>query len=306
MALQFLDTRLVGAYIVDAWQNHFETEKDPADGQWFTNGPGNNGGLFGKLTDSLASELIFDESKKVFSTHLFSADSNIVDNRNGLQSKVETTLTYMYSNSSTVTHSTTNGLKVGSSLKIANKTSIGVPATGVNETTVEVAFNTEYSYSWSDTTTKTATETQTVSRKTDLTVPIGKVYQQILTCNKDTLKLPFAANIYLTGKSFACFGTPVNGQKIWDIDAGTLCEWINQFGSAGEVSHQYGRDPSNRERGIIALQGTMSAEQSRNFMVYTLDITDTYNAGQANSLPRVAKDIASMSSAPVVGTQPVK
>src|SRR5512132_1807495 len=170
MTLQYLDMRLVGAYIVDAWQNHFGTEQDPADGQWFTNGPGNNGGLYGKLTDSLASELIFDASKQVFSTHLLSADSNIVDNRNGLQSRVSTTLTYQYSNSAAVTHSTTNGLKVGSSIKITNKASLKVGDIS-DETSVEVAFSTEYSYSWTDTTTKTLTETQTVSRTTDLVVP---------------------------------------------------------------------------------------------------------------------------------------
>jgi len=306
MALQFLDTRLVGAYIVDAWQNHFNTEQDPADGQWFTNGPGNNGGLFGKLTDSLASELVFDASKQVFSTKLFSADSNIVDNRNGLQSKVSTTLTYQYTNSSTVTHSTTNGLKVGAGLKITNKTSLGVPATGANETTVEVSFSTEYSYSWTDTTTQIETETQTVSRTTELVVPSGKVYQQVLTCNKDRLTIPFHADIYLAGKSFACFRDPVKGQNIWGIDAGTLCEWINQFGSAGEASVQYGRDPKQPERGVIALQGTMSAEQSRNFMVYTLDITDSFKGGQSSGLMREGKDIGSISSGHVVDTRPVK
>jgi hypothetical protein len=306
MALQYLDTRLVGAYIVDAWQNHFNTEQDPADGQWFTNGPGNNGGLFGKLTDGLASELVFDASKQVFTTRLFSADSNIVDNRNGLQSKVSTTLTYQYSDSSSVTHSTTSGLKVGSSLKITNKTTLGVPATGANETTVEVAFSTEYSYSWTDTNTRTKTETQTVSRTTDLVVPKGKVYQQVLTCNKDNLTIPFHADIYLTGKSFACFRNPVNGQKIWEIDAGALCQWINQFGSAAEASSQYGRDPKQPERGVIALQGTMSAEQSRNFMVYTLDITDKYDPGQPSGLARQGKDIASISSGQVVNTVAVK
>lgn len=306
MALQFLDTRLVGAYIVDAWQNHFGTEQDPADGQWFTNGPGNNGGLFGKLVDSLATELVFEPSKQVFSTHLFSADSNIVDNRNGLQSKVATTLTYQFANTSTVTHSTTNGLKVGSSLKISNKSTLGIPATGANETTVEVMFSTEYSYSWTDTTTTTTTETQTVSRTTDLTVPTGKVYQQVLTCNKDRLRIPFHANIYLDGKSFACFRNPVNGQKIWDIDAGTLCEWIAQFGSAGDASRQYGRNPSKNDQGLIALEGVMTAEQSRNFMVYTLDITNTYSPNQTNSLGREGKDIGSISSSPVVDTQPVK
>jgi hypothetical protein len=306
MTLQYLDSRLVGAYVVDAWQNHFNTEQDPADGQWFTNGPGNNGGLYGKLADELASELVFDASKKTFSTHLFSADSNIVDNRNGLQPKVSTTLTYQYSNSSTITHSTTSGLKVSTGLKIANKTTFGVPATGANETTVEVSFNTEYSYSWTDTNTKTTTETQTVSRTTELIVPAGKVYQQVLTCNKDNLKVPFAANIYLTGKTFACFRNPVNGQKIWEADAGTLCDWISQFASAGDLSHQYGRDNDQPARGIIALQGVMQSEQSRNFMVYTLDITDSYNPEKPTSLPRTGKDIGAISTSTVVNTTAVK
>jgi hypothetical protein len=39
MALQFLDNRLVGGYIIDAWQNQLNTEMDPANGQWFTADP---------------------------------------------------------------------------------------------------------------------------------------------------------------------------------------------------------------------------------------------------------------------------
>ena len=73
MSLQYLDKRLIGAIIVDAWQNHFNTEMDPADGQWFTNGPGNNGGLYGILTDTLASELKFLPDQQVFTINKIAA-----------------------------------------------------------------------------------------------------------------------------------------------------------------------------------------------------------------------------------------
>src|SRR3982751_3505515 len=118
MALQFMDKRLIGAYIVDAWQNHFNTEQDPADGQWFTNGPGNNGGLYGHLADTLASELVFDSTKQMFSVHQLAAQIAHVDNRNGLSPKSTVSLTYAYSNGSTVSHSTSNALKVAAGVKI--------------------------------------------------------------------------------------------------------------------------------------------------------------------------------------------
>ncbi|MFC5863952.1 ETX/MTX2 family pore-forming toxin [Acidicapsa dinghuensis] len=296
------------SFIFDAWQSKLNTDLDPANGQWFTNGPGNNGGLYGKLTDSLATELIFKESQKTFSTRLFSADSNIVDNRNGLQSDVTTTLTYQYTNQSSLTHSTTNGLKVSAGLKITNKTTLGVPATGANETTVEVSFNTEYSYSWTDTSSRQVTETQTVSRSTKLAVPNGKVYQQVLTCNKDKLVIPFTANIYLAGTSAANFKADVNGKSNHTANAGDICDWINQYKTAGDSSSQYGRDPSDPTRGAIGLAGVMTAEQSRNFMVYTIDVTDSYTGkpGAGPSKATQADLASSLAAANVVSSEPVK
>ncbi|QBH96320.1 hypothetical protein EKN56_07870 [Limnobaculum zhutongyuii] len=84
MGLQFLDKRYIGAIIIDAWQNNLNTEIDPADGQWFTNGPGNNGGLYGYLVDKIATKLVFDQSQKVFEVHQKAAVTGIADNRNGL------------------------------------------------------------------------------------------------------------------------------------------------------------------------------------------------------------------------------
>jgi len=292
MALQFFDKRLVGQYIVDAWQQHLNTEMDPADGQWFTNGPGNNGGLYGKLTDTLASELIFDESRLVFTPNQVAAATGIADNRNGLTPEQTVTLTYAYQDSTSSTHSTSNSIKVATGIDINAKSEFFGTGGGVT-----IKFSTEYTYSWSDATTNSKSETKTFQQQIPVRViPRGKVYQVVLMCNKDQLKIPYHANIYLSGTSSACFANPVNGQKIWTIDAGTLCEWINQFGAAGDESYKYGRDPNKPLQGICFLQGNMTATQTANFLARTFDITDLFTGSQPPSLETVlaAREIASV------------
>jgi len=283
MALQFFDRRLVGAWIVDAWQQHFNTEMDPADGQWFTNGPGNNGGLYGKLTDTLASELAFDDSKRVFTPNQVAAATGIADNRNGLTPEQTVTLTYAYQDSTSSTHSTTNSVKVGVGYDVKVKADFF--GTGAEATT---KFSTEYTYSWTDATTTANSETKTFQQQIPVkAIPKGKVYEVVLMCNKDQLKIPYHANIYLSGTSSACFANPVNGEKIWTVDAGTLCEWINQFGSAGDESYKYGRDPNNPRQGICFLQGNLTATQTANFLARTFDITDLFKGSQPPSLDTV-------------------
>jgi hypothetical protein len=279
MPLQFFDRRLIGGYVVDAWQKHFNTEMDPADGQWFTNGPGNNGGLYGKLTDTLASELVFDQSKRVFMPNQKVASTWTIDNRDGFTPEQTVTLTYSYQDSTTSTHATTNGLKVGVGFDIKAKAEFfGAGA----ETTTK--FSTEYTYSWTDTNSTAKTETKTFSQVVPVrNVPKGKVYQLVLLCNEDKLKIPYHADIYLSGSSSACFANPVNGQKIWTVDAGTLCEWINEFGSAGEESYKYGRNPDNPQQGMISLLGNLTATQTLNFMARTSDITASFTGSQASS-----------------------
>jgi hypothetical protein len=265
---------------------------DPADGQWFTNGPGNNGGLYGKLTDTLASELIFDESKRVFTPNQVAASTGIADNRNGLTPEQTVSLTYSYQDSTSSTHSTSNSIKIASGIDINAKSDFFGTGGGVT-----VKFSTEYTYSWSDATTVSKSETKTFQQQIPVrNIPKGKVYQVVLVCNKDQLRIPYHANIYLSGTSSACFANPVNGQKIWTIDAGTLSEWINQFGSAGDESYKYGRDPNNPRQGICFLQGNMTATQTANFLARTFDITDLFTGSQPPSLDTVlaAREIGSV------------
>jgi hypothetical protein len=284
MALQFLDKRIIGAIIIDAWQSHFNTEMDPADGQWFTNGPGNNGGLYGQLTDSLASELLFDDSEIKLTPRKVAACTSTIDNRSGLTPENTVTLTYSYQDTTTVTHSTTNSLKVGIGLDIKAKADfLGVGG----EVTTKIS--TEYTYSWNDATTIAKAETKTFQEQVPVKgVPKGKVYRLTLLCDKTECRIPYHADVYLNGQSTANFASPVNGQKIWTVDAGTLCEWVNGFGSAGNESNKYMRDPDpkKQKRGIIRLKGNLTATQTTNFMVLATDITNSYNPQEQPALSR--------------------
>ena len=273
MSLKFLDKRFIGAIIVDAFQQHFDTEMDPANGQWFTNGPNNNGGLYGSLVDSLASSLVFLQNEVVMTPHKLAADTAIIDNRNGLTPKSSVTLAYSTTETATTSHSTTNALKTGVGVDIkASGTFLGV---GVDVTT---KISTEYSFSWTDAVTKSTAETKQFSQTVPTEVPQGKVFQVVLTCDKTDLKAPYYADITITGNATANFASPVNGQNTWVIDAGTLCEWINKFGSAGSESPMYMRDPNNPDQGLIRMRGTLTSAITANFVVNTYDITDTYNA----------------------------
>lgn len=272
MALQFIDKSQIVSWIIDAWQNEMGTEMDPADGQWFTNGPENTRmGLFGGLTDRLASELIFDESSKIFTPHQKAVCTDIVDNRNGLNPTSTVTLTYEYSNNTTSTHGTSNTIKSGISEKIGvNATFLGTGATS------ETTFSFEYAYSWTDSYTEQKGEKIIFSKSVTVPVPEGKVYQVQLLCNTDSLTIPYRALVRISGKSEANFPGPVRGKKQWVIDAGRLCAWINQYGSAGDRSEGFGANPDEPDEGFFALRGTMTATKTGNFTSFVLDITDSY------------------------------
>jgi hypothetical protein len=273
MALQFLDTRAIGAYIVDAWQNELNTELDPASGKWFTHGPGNSGGLFGGLTDSLATSLVFDENQKVFDVHPEVGASTLLDNRNGLLDTTSTfTLTDSITNTVATTHQTSNSIKQGIGVDI--KATAKFFGSGVDVTT-KLSF--EYSFSWSDTKATTLAETKTVAQQIPLKVPNGKAYKVILTFNKAELTVPYSALIYVEGTSEANFTSAVNGKTKFTADAGTLCAWIAKYSSAKGDSLQYGADSAQPARGSVALKGVMKATQSFNFTVNVVDVTAELN-----------------------------
>jgi hypothetical protein len=246
---------------------------DPADGQWFTNGPDNNGGLYGHLNDQLSSALVFLPNELTLAPSKIAADTAIIDNRNGLTPKASVTLTFSTTETSTTTHTVSNALKVGIGVDI--KASATFFGTGVDVTT---KVSTDYTFSWSDSVSKTTSETKQFSQTVPVEVPNGRVYQVVLACDKISLNAPYFADVLITGASTANFAHPVSGKKTWEIDAGTLCDWINQSGSAGGDSHMYIRDPKTAGQGMIRMRGSLTSSITVNFVVNTYDITDAYNA----------------------------
>ncbi|WP_342088752.1 ETX/MTX2 family pore-forming toxin [Dyadobacter sp. OTU695] len=273
MSLKFLDKQTIGSIIVDAFQEQLNTEMDPANGQWFTNGPNNNGGLYGSLVDTLATSLVFLPNELVLTPHKLAADTAIIDNRNGLTPKSSITLSYSTTETTTTTHTVSNALKVGIGVDI--KASAKFFGSGVDITT---KISTDYTYSWSDAVSKTASETKQFSQTVPVEVPVGRVYQVVLTCDKTNMNAPYYADVTLTGVSTANFAGVVNGKNTWVIDAGTICDWINRSGSAGGESHMYLRDPQVPGQGLIRMRGSLTSSITANFVVNTYDITDTYNA----------------------------
>lgn len=295
MSLEFIDKQKIGAIIVDAFQEQLNTEMDPANGQWFSHGPDNNGGLYGNLTDELAKELVFLPNETTMEPNKIAADTAVIDNRNGLTPKSSVTLSYSTTETTTATHTVSKALKIGLGVDI--KGSAKFFGTGIDITT---KLSTDYTFSWGESVTKTTSETKQFSQTVQVEVPAGRVYQVVLACDKVNLNAPYYADVRIAGTSTANFAHPVNGKPTWQIDAGTLCEWINRSGSAGGDSHMYIRDPESPEKGLLRMRGSLTSQITVNFVVKTFDVTDTYDkTGKAPIHPDEVlanKEMASLSN----------
>jgi hypothetical protein len=296
LQLQYFQASLLGSYLVDAWQNHLQTEADPTDGRWFVNGPNNGPGLLGGLQDQLATNLVLDQGQMSVNKTPQVAATATADNRNGLLTSATTTVNWTVTTSATSTQSTSDSIKAGISQKIAVE---------VADVKLETTISFDYTYSWSDTQSTTHTQSESYSEQVPLTVPAGRVYKVIVLGDSNAITIPYSAQIFLTGVSQTNFANPVNGQSNWSTDAGTICNWINQYGSAGNDKMQFGADPTNPQRGIASLHGTMNVNQSANFTIYAFDVTSSYNA-DPNSTALINQLLSSNIPTGTVLTQPVQ
>jgi hypothetical protein len=293
MALTHLDKKVIGTYLSDVWKQELGTAKDPANRRWYEDGANHSGiGLYGGLTDTASTELIFDESQKAFTPESVVCDAATVDNRNGLAPQSTVELSHMYGNTTTTTHSTTNSIKAGVGLEFKAKATIfGIGG----EAATKISF--EYTHSWTDSTSVSETESHTFKQSVPINVPSGKVYQVVLTAKSQKLTVPYRALIYVHGMTETWFEGRVNGHYNWSMSAGEAFEKIGQWGKAGPESFSYGRDPKNGSRGVITQQGKVTAQQTADFVAQVYDITDSFKDERA---PRRAR-VSAIGSAPMSG-----
>ncbi len=280
MSLQYIETNVIGGYLVDAWQNNLQTESDPTSGRWFRQGPDNSSGLFGGLTDILVTDLSFDAGQSSINKSKDVALSTTLDNRSGLlnESAATNTLTWQVTNSVTTSQSKTNSVKNSVTEKITAKGKIGVV-----EVSSETTLGFEYAYSWTDTQAVTQTDTKTFTTSVPLKVPQGKAYKLLVLADRNSLSTPYHAQIRLKGTSEANFEHPLGGQTRFAASAGTVCSWIRKYGSAKGDAMEFDADPANPADGLASIRGMLRADQSVNFTVFAIDVTSTLDADPSSS-----------------------
>lgn len=267
MALQFLNVQTVSPYLAGAWKRQLNTGEDPANGRWYTNGANNDGiGLYGGLTDTLPTGLVFDQSKLVYLPKQIVASSSIVDNRNGLTPQSTITLSYSYTDTNSTSHTITNSIAVAAGVDITGGVDFLV------EGKVTAKFSLTYTFSYSSTTSETTSSTQTFSQSVPMNVPTGKIYKGVLTAAVESIQVPYTANMIVRGTTETWFEDRVNGHYNWSTDAGTMFGWINSYGTAGADSALY-RDLGGGQ-GAVVVSGVLNAQQTANFQAQVYDITD--------------------------------
>jgi len=277
MALRILDKSILGSYLQGMWKKELNTGEDPANGQWFENGANNDGtGLYGGLTDNAATQLSFNESQKQYLPEQVVCDSATLDNRNGLAPTSTVQLSYNYTDSAATTHSTTDSIKLGAAVDIkASATIFGVGAD------VTTKFSFEYTHTWGTSTTETQSHSYIFSQSVPITVPSGKVYQVVLTAMSQKLIVPYTAKIYVSGTTETWFEDRINGHYNWSMDAGSAFQLIAQWGLAGSQSSSY-------SSAGVSQSGTVTAQQTTQFIARVYDITSTYHDNDRSSVKRRA------------------
>ena len=281
MTINFLHRHRLGAIVFDAWQKHLETRKDPAAGQWFSDDPAGNGGLFGNLSDELAPALTFEPAARTFGVHKMAVATGLVDNRKGQSSFATVDLSHTCRDSVTTSHLVSKLVRTGLPVLIQNK--LGPEVFGND---FDVSFAADYVHSWADATAVT----DSAPRSFNLAVPVrdvpkGRVYQVMLVANRQMMSVPYRADIILKGMTTAHFANRINGERIWRATAGDLCEWVNRHDSAGDDSWFFSRDPLDPRQGRVSLQGMLPAVRNVNFSVQMLDVTEDFDPAWVEKAP---------------------
>ena len=284
MALQFLDKQLIGSYLIAMWKRDLNTGEDASNGQWYENGANNdNIGLYGGLSDNAATTLNFDESQKSYLPEAIVCNSATVDNSNGLAPTSTVNLSYNYTKSSATTHSTTDSIKVGVGVDIkASATFFGIGAD------VTTKFTFDYTHTWGTSTTESESNSYTFSQSVPITVPSGKIYQVVLTATSQKLVVPYTATVAISGRTETWFEDRVNDHYNWMMDAGTAFSNIGQWGDAGNDSSSY-------SSAGVTQRGTVTAQQTTQFVAKVYDVTASAGTPSAQ-VSRMAIDLSAGAS----------
>lgn len=266
MSLTILDPYRLTALLTGMWQKRLGTDEDPANGKWFTNGAnGNSVGLYGGLTDSMASNAVLDVRNQQYRSRQIVAAASVVDNRNGQAPKSSPTLTYTYEDEVSMDLSKSDAVLRGAPVSFTAKTELCGDG-GDASTKMSI----DYSYSSTDESSRTQKRSQSVTQQVEVVVPDGKVYKAVLLASEQWFEVPCALNVYVTGTTETWFEDRVNDHFNWTMDIGSA------FALAGDPL--YRQDPQTGKGFSPAVGGILKGQQTTDFVVQIWDVTGPVDA----------------------------
>lgn len=277
MPIQYLNCSKLQAALTAMWQKDLGTSADPANGQWYTNGPNNDhDGLYGGLTDSLPVSLTLDTTNAVCSQTTSVCVSQDFNNIDGSLTSESGSFSYPYATTLSYTQ-TAVGASVDSNVAVTIDVNTPFEVNGVS---------CQLDFTWSSLILSHSALWGNATISMPVDVPFGKVYRVVLTATRTFLSVPYTADITVTGMTETWFASAVNGFTNWQLDAANAFAAINQYAAAGADSVSYG---SNGSAGIYTLaSGNVNQMQYGSFVATITDVTSQYAGGSSTAAAAIA------------------
>jgi hypothetical protein len=272
MTLKILDKQTTANLLISMWQKDLNTTEDPTNGRWLENGAnGDNVGLIGGLVDITLPATVQLAQQINYPVELVHGATAAVDNRNGLNSGVNTlTLNSTSTTATTATWSYTNAVKVGVGVSISINFLDIVTATG--------SFSIEYSHETTESTGTTQTVSSFGQLATTVEVPAGKIYMVVLVGTKQAVDIPYSVDVQVSGSTETWFENRINGAYNWTYDIGT---------AFAKVDNPQYINVGNGNGNVLGLTGRLHAENTTNFRARVLDITNNISGTEPFTPPPV-------------------
>jgi len=252
MALTYLNQTTIANAVTCAWKKYIGTSDSPQQS-----------GLISGFTDHIPSALTLNTDAATVTTSQTTAETSIVNNANGLLlNYTYVTLSSVYSQTTSSTHTTTESVTAGTSFNIE-----------VNEALAKegATFNLSFTFTSTESETTSTTETDDYSTQVQVYAPKGKVQEAVLVEEIQEMSVPYTCVVQVTGNSNLVIDKSGGGAYTGQENAGQVFGWIKEYNCAGDDSSSYSDDGTV---GLVTMTGTVQVSQTASFTAQVNDVTE--------------------------------
>ncbi|HJQ36644.1 MAG TPA: hypothetical protein VKB93_05865 [Thermoanaerobaculia bacterium] len=253
MSLTYLNQNTIANAVTCAWKKAFGTSDTPQQS-----------GLISAFTDNVPSALVLNTDAATVTTSQTTAETNIVNNADGLLlNYTYVTLSSTSSQTTSSTHTTTTSVTEGTSFNIE-----------VNEELAKegATFNLSFTFTSSESETTSTTDSDNYSTQVQVFAPKGKVQEAVLVEEIQQMSVPYTCVVQVTGNSNCVIDKSGGGDDTGQASAGQVFGWIQEYNCAGDDSSSY--SDGGNGIGLVTMTGTVTVSQTANFTSQVNDVTE--------------------------------